>query len=939
MKRIVIIALTACTFGAPAKGQEHESNTRAYIELAGKWKFRIDSTDRGLKESWQHSVFTEEVKLPGSMEENGKGRRVEKATTQYLNQVWQYTGAAWYQKEIDVPASWQGRPVELFLERTKAAWVWVDGEFAGNSSLLSAPQVYRLGNRLQPGKHTLTIMVNNSLKLLPVGGSHALSEHTQSNWNGIIGRMFLQAADDLQIGGIKITPNVKERLVSVAVSILNHQHVSQTAHVELQATAWNNQHTVKPLSFAVQLQGRDTVLQFTYPLGHQVQRWSEYTPAIYRLNVTLRGTKAKDNLSTGFGLREFKAAGTQFRVNDVVTFLRGKNESCIFPLTGYPPTDTASWRKLYRMARSYGINHYRFHSYTPPHAAFEAADAEGIYIQAELPNWADLTLKDTFRTSFLYHEGKAILDAYGNHPSFVMFSLGNELGGDKAVHNKLVKDLRAHDGRLLFAHGTNAFYADPAPGETDDFWVTMRTGKESPQREYDIRGSFATTEDVGNGMLNTFPPSTRRNFSAAIRGAKLPVVGHETGQYQVYPDYSEIPKYKGVLKPANFEIFRQRLQQAGMGRQARDFFRASGMLTALLYREEIEMAFRTPGFGGFQLLDLQDFPGQGTALVGLLNAFMESKGLVEGADFRRFNNDVVIQLLMDKYTYANNERYTADVRLVNYSPAGIRQKSLHWKAVTAAGKVIAKGSFNITLAESGKINNAGNISFPLGNISEATKLLIRLDVAGAYQAEYPVWVYPRNIDTAHNTAIKVATAVTDEVIETLNGGGRVLLFPDHGAVKNNSVAPQFITEFWNWLVFKGGAERQKRPVSAGTLGILTDPAHSLFSHFPTEFHTNWQWWHIVKNTRPLILDKTDTAYTPIVQVIDNIDRNHKLGMLFEFKAGKGKLFVSMANLPAILHQPEARQLYHSIMQYMRSAHFDPQTSINFTQLKEILYQQ
>lgn len=925
-----------CILYLDVKAQNSNNSVREQIQLAGSWQLRLDPSNAGLKANWQDSTFTEEVKLPGSLEENGKGKRVEKASSKYLNQTFQYTGAAWYQKEIDVPASWANKYVELFFERTKVAQVWIDGKPIGRSNLLSAPQVYNLTTALSPGKHVLTVMVDNSHHLVSVGGSHALSEHTQTNWNGIIGKMYLEASEKLRIDWVRVTPDVKNKVANVQVKVSSP--VDEKLKVELQASAFNNKddHNVEPLSFKIKTEGLDSVYQFSYPLGENALLWDEYHPSLYKLTVNLFDKKdLKDNISTSFGLREFKAAGTQFSINDVITFLRGKNDGCIFPLTGYTPMETAKWQDLYRIAKSYGINHYRFHSYTPPAAAFEAADLEGIYIQSELPLWANLTLKDTVQINFQSREGKAILDAYGNHASFVMFSLGNELAGDSSVHNNLVRDFRAYDDdRRLYAYGTNAFYADPKPGATDDFWVTMRTGKESPKREFDVRGSFATTEDVENGILNAWEPSTRYNFSQGIKGLKLPVVGHETGQFQIYPDYTEMPKYTGILRPLNFGIFKKRLEDAGMGNQAKDFFKASGALTALLYREEIEMAFRTPGFAGFQLLDLQDYPGQGTALVGLLNAFMENKGIISAEDFKKFNNDVVIQLLMDKYIWTNNQTYTADIQLVNYSPQDINNKTLSWKVFTDDNQQIATGDVTVSLAQKGKINPLGKVSFPLQSITKASKLIIKLELADSpYKIEYPIWVYPNTLNI-NSASVKVATKLDENAIEELNKGGRVLLFPDHEVIKDRSVGPQFITEFWNWLVFKGAATNMKRPVSAGTLGILTNPKHPIFNGFPTEFHTNWQWWSITKNSRPFILDKTESDYRPIVQVIDNIDRNHKLGMVLEFKAGKGKLLVSMANLPQILDKPEAKQLYHSMLRYMESDKFDPQTPITLTQLKD-----
>ena len=935
LKRFSIF-IFCCFLAFEAYSQD--SSLRARLNLAGSWSFRLDAADQGLKMNWQDSVFRDEVHLPGSLEENKKGRKVLQASSKYLNQTWQYTGAAWYQKEIDVPTGWDDKQVQLVLERSKVTKVWIDGKLIGGSRLLSAPQVYNLTDKLSAGRRRLTLLVNNSPKLVSVGGAHALSEHTQTNWNGVIGKMYIEASDRLKINWVKVSPDAEKRIASIQLSISNLNAGESRINIGVKAASRNSAtvHRPEPGAFKARVGPGETLLNYVYPLGEAALLWDEYHPSLYTLTLSLRsGSKLRDSASVSFGLRDFKAFGTQFSINGATTFLRGKNDGCVFPLTGYPATDTASWRRIFRIARSYGINHYRFHSYTPPEAAFEAADLEGIYIQTELPDWDNLSVRDTFKTNFQYREGLAVLDAYGNHPSFVMLSLGNELAGDSAVHNKLVRDLRKHDARRLYAHGTNAFYADPKPGEADDFWVSMRTGKESPSRESDVRGSFATTEDTGNGLLNSTEPNTRRNFSAALKGHKIPVIGHEVGQFQVYPDFREIPKYTGLLRPANFEIFRKRLQEAGMGSQASDFFKASGQLTAILYREDIEMALRTPGMAGFQLLDLQDYPGQGTALVGLLNAFMESKGIISADEFRSFNRDVVPQLLMDKYVWVNSEVYQADIQLVNYSRDAISGKELKWHIVNDAGKELAAGILPVALAENGRITKLGTIRFPLTDIARASRLTVSLEIpAAASKITYPLWVYPQLLATVA-TADIVITSNFDEAVEKLNKGEKVLFFPAGEQLTGTTVPAQFISEFWNWQVFKGAAISMKRPVSAGTLGILTDPAHPLFADFPTEFHSNWQWWAITKNARPMILDSCGTGYHPIVQVIDNIDRNHKLGIIFEFQAGRGKLLVSMANLPALSDRPEARQLYQSIIQYMNSDKFNPDQSVSLIRLKQL----
>lgn len=919
--------------------QNKNQTVRQMVSLAGQWKCKLDPLNTGIKNNWQDSSFSSIVKLPGSLEENKMGKFVSDTTTDHLNQTYKYIGAAWYQRQIDIPDRWTNKSLQLVLERTKVAWVWIDHQFVGKSDLISAAQVYDLTGELLPGKHKVTICIDNSPELLRVGGSHAISEHTQTNWNGIIGKMYLEAVNDINIKSVKITPDIENKSVNVQVSINNQAKRAKNLSLKVQAFAWNTtrSHIIKPLLLPVKIQKDDTTFTLIYSVGKDAQLWSEYHPALYRLQLELFDQTNKiDETISSFGLRKFEAKGTQFAINGDIVFLRGKHDGCVFPLTGYPPTDVGSWRKLFRIAKSYGINHYRFHSYTPPDAAFEAADIEGIYIQAELPDWNSYSLKDTAHTSFQSSEGFSILDAYGNHPSFVMFSLGNELGGDSSITNKMVIGFKSYDNRRLYAQGTNAFFYDPRPGTFDDYWVTMWTRKET-KGKYDVRGSFATTEDLGNGIINSQLPNTRRNYSTAIKDYHLPIVGHEVGQYELYPDYSEIPKYTGVLRPLNFKVFKKRLQDAGMGEQANDFFRASGKLAALLYREEIEMALRTPGFAGFQLLDLQDYPGQGTALVGLLNAFMQNKGLISAEEFREFNNDVVLQLLMDKYTWTNDEAFSADVRLVNYSSQNIVNKKMNWIVVDKKSRQqIGSGSFTIPLAEKGKINSIGKISFSLGKIGNPSNLIIHLTIPGTgYKIEYPIWVYPQQKWEVPSDVI-VATKLDDKTIEQLISGKKILLFPDEEEIKNKSVAPQFISEFWNWRMFKGIAENNKRPVSAGTLGIVTNPNHPLFNCFPTDFYTNWQWWAITKNARPLILDGTKKSFHPIVQVIDNIDRNHKLGMIFECKTGKGKLLVCTADLAALMGKPEAKQLYYSIVKYMISDQFNPKDTISIEQLKQVL---
>ena len=409
---------------------------------------------------------------------------------------------------------------------------------------------------------------------------------------------------------------------------------------------------------------------------------------------------------TVFGLREFKTKGTQFTINGRTTFLRGKHDACVFPLTGHPPMDVDAWRQYFRTCKSYGINHVRFHTWCPPEAAFAAADDLGVYLQPELPNWSAFRrqIANTIATCGRRPSGSC--KRYGNHPSFVMLSLGNEMGGDAAAMAKLVKHLHDIDPRHLYAQGSNNFFWNPILAPGDDYWTTVRTSVDHGLVK-SVRGSFATV-DAPLGHVQTGPADTMTDYRRAIAGVPIPVIGHEVGQYKVFPDFREMAKYTGVLRARNLEIFRENLRAKGMLDQAEQFQQASGALAVLCYREEIEAALRTPGFGGFQLLDLQDFPGQGTALVGILDAFMDSKGLIEPKAWREFCSEVVPLVRMKKYAWTSGETFTAGVEVANYGPADLRRVVPAWSLTDSQARTVASGELPAIDVAQGSVLRRGD---------------------------------------------------------------------------------------------------------------------------------------------------------------------------------------------------------------------------------------
>lgn len=935
------IILTCLPMYAQQDMRTIEAGYRDIINLKGVYAFQLDP-DASLTAT---SNFSDKITLPGTTDTNRKGYTpTKKDETTHLTRLHSYVGRAWYQIPVRIPTSWKKKQIILYMERTKPTTVYVDGKLAGQSNLISTPQEYDLSKMLKPGMHKITIMVDNSQDAVPpqiVSNSHAYTEDTQTNWNGIIGRIFLEKRNPTHIESLAVNTDIEKKEIQLMVNIQGQ--IKKDTKMTTILIPWGSDFGyVIAENILPKSQKEYTHAKLTY-LDKELKTWSEAHPNLYRLHVILDGY---DEMEIRFGLRKFSTHGTQFTINDNLTFLRGKHDACVFPLIGHVAMDMEQWRRYFQICKGYGINHIRFHSWCPPEACFLAADIEGMYLQPELPFWGDFKKEDKKLMEFLMQEGVNILDTYGHHPSFVMMALGNELWGDIPTMKLFTDALRKIDDKKLYTFGSNYYLGYQGWKEGMDFFVTCRNGGEEWGKfNTHTRGSFSFADTYDGGMINSTYPNTVMNFSEGIKGCPVPIISHETAQFQTYPDFNEIKKYTGVLYPYNMEVFRDRLEKAGMLDQAADFHKASGLWSVQLYKQEIEMGLRTPGFGGFQLLDLQDYPGQGSAYVGILDAFMESKGLITPDQFRQFCSSIVPLFTTEKLCWTTDEVIQGKVQLANYAePFGDKvwnQGMMAWQLMDGDGMILRNGTLDIPEQSQG-LTDLGDISIDISDLKQAQKLTLVLktyynkESENCYENSYSLWVYPASTKALKPSGeIIIAHHYDVETARKLSGGATVLLMPDTTEMKNLTVGGLFQTDYWNYRMFKTISENNKKPVSPGTLGILTNPEHPIFNSFPTEMHTNWQWFPIIKASHPFMLDNTAANYRPIVQVIDNIERNHKLGLIFEFAVNKGKLLVCMSPLDQLQQYPEARQLYHSILQYMQSPDFSPKTQITYDDLQKL----
>lgn len=926
------------------------------VTLNGNWRLQLDEEKKGIElRNWDI------IELPGTTSYAKKGKKNEKVELGFLTDEYAFEGYAWYEREITIEEDLSHKICYLYLERTRKTKLYIDNIYIGSNDSLCTPHVYEVGRYLSVGLHTIRIQVDNTD--YKTRGGHMTSPDTQTNWNGIIGRLELQIYNKDYIKDIKTYPNIIDKSVRLEV----HLSRGNRGKLIVQGEAYNSDrsHQVKEQSFIIE---EDSCVELL--LGEGALLWSEFTPNLYKLICTYEVEgKVVDTREVIFGMREFRPIGDKFAINGHKTFLRGKHDGLLFPLTGFSPTTVEEWLTILSISKSYGINHYRYHTACPPKAAFIAADLLGMYFEPELPFWGTVTEEgednhNALEQEYLIKEGFRILDEFGNHPSFVMMSLGNELWGSAKILNKILKSYKEYDNRHLYTQGSNNFQFVPTILEEEDFFCGVRFS-----RERLFRGSYAMC-DAPLGHVQTDMPSTMKDYNNVIKpevimvekdvegedvfeiqygtGVKrvaashttkelvpsIPVISHEIGQYAIYPNFKEIDKYKNSLKAKNFTVFYERLKEKGMEELADKFFYCSGKLSVSCYKEELEAQFRTKNIAGFQLLDLQDFSGQGTALVGILDAFMDSKGLISSEEWKTFCSDAVLLARFERYNYLSEEEFYANLELSYYGSKPLNEIILTWE-LKVDDKVYDKNCIKINLEQGDTYYSLGDIKLKLPKVYSMKKmnLSLTIDNSTIYKS-YDLWIYPL-LEELELGELYLCDRLDDNALSKLEEGRKVVLCTDN-IKPEHSIEGTYCTDFWCYPMFRSISESMNKKTPIGTMGLVINKEHKIFEDFLCEEYSTYPWWTIVMNSRSIILDALNNELNPMVRVIDNFERNHKLGLLFECNVLNGKLIVCSANYEKLSNTIEGRTFLSSIFTYANSSDFKPTTKLELEELKQLL---
>ncbi|MBQ3156912.1 MAG: beta-galactosidase [Clostridia bacterium] len=849
------------------------------IDLSGLWSVYLDET----KAAALPENYPDEMTLPGTTSAAGLGPENPARETYFLTDAHKFEGYAWFMRTFE-SGDWQDLQVQLALERTRKTTVYLDGKMIGHQDSLCTPHRYLLTG-LTAGVHTLVVRVDNTD--YPTRGGHLTSQDTQSNWNGVTGEISLTVAKAI-VSQVQVFPDIAGGSLRLRADVLGE-------HSGFAAVALPGQmEQLIPIN--------DRTLEGTLPLTGSEALWDEFSPALHTLSINVDG----DVYEITFGLRKFEGKGRSLLCNGREVFLRGKHDGLIFPRTGYAPTDVESWRKVLQTAKDYGVNHYRFHTCCPPDAAFTAADELGIAMSPELPFWGTITEEgeeghNAKERIFLFLEGFRMLGEYGHHPSFVFLSMGNELWGSKKALNTMLAEYRKFDPDKLYVSGANNFQWVPEVLEEEDVFVGVRLSGERL-----IRGSYAMC-DAPQGIVQTTEPESMTNYDRMIApevveaasgaagkiaiqygtGVKyvdaesaqafipeVPVISHEVGQYEFYPDFDEIEQYTGPLKARNFEVFRERLQAAGLWADHARFFRCAGQLAVDCYRREIETFLRTSELSGFQLLDLQDFTGQGTALVGVLNAFMESKGLITPEGWRQFCASTVVLGEFERFVLACGEEVCFRVRVSECDPrrvhTAVRCELLDGDAVLSARTVPVEAT--------GKRLSAP-VSVSLGPVHtqpfQTRCLTVRLTLEDGTVNQYPLWVFPRypvEITREGITLGSKRVAFVKSIEEAKASAVPAIVIPD----SEGKLPATYASDFWCYPMFRSISESMGKPVPIGTLGLCIDAQHPWLTGFAREEYTTPAWYHLLQTAHC----ETGDMSAPVVQMIDNTERCQRLSLLW-----------------------------------------------------------
>ena len=894
------------------------------LNLQGKWRYELDYQDRSLEEEWfKRELEHKDFLVPGTTASNKIGnpvvieRELTKQAVKCLREEYKYLGAALYQTDFKLNNDFEHKRIELFIERVMfESSIWIDGKIIGKRDSLSTPHAYDITDYVEIAKkHTLTIRVDNRdvQKIGPYPSAY--TDETQTIWNGMVGRVEIIGQDEIAIDDVVIGLNASERHLFLSFDTGCKLEYTKT---QIDVNLKDGASVVATYTTQCDIQILKQRVEVDFILDEPVQYWDEFSKKLYNLELNIsfitNGRLVSGSWCKKIGLREITTRDGVLYINGIQRFLRGNIDCCVYPLTAYPPMNFKSWLDICNTTKEYGLNHIRFHSWCPPEAAFKAADQVGLYLQVEGPVWMDNWTGYTVgcheeHYTYLPEEAKRIVLTYSHHPSFCIYSNGNELNGDFDLLERIIVESKKMNPYILYTFSTNW---DRKLNPNEDLFITQAADGVGCRGQY---------------FLDKMVEGTQLCFDDAVKNRNVPIISHEVGQYVVYPNVEEIPKYTGVLKAVNLESIKKDLDNKNLSSYVAKFVMASGKLSALLYKAELEAALRTENFGGIQLLGLHDFPGQSTATIGMLDCFYDSKGIVTPKEFRSFCNSTVLLVNMPKYRYLSNDEFEFELQIAHYGDKELKgvevevsleyitneRNVMFWSSTFTIEKVIIglnKGLLNFK--EKIFTDLKGRNSFTL------IARIKSLDISNSWD----IWVYEEEDDVTFPNCYE---ALEDEAIVQLQAGENVIIFAKLDRISQAGPG-KFFPVFWSPVHF----------VSQDPCGMIIQKDHPLFTnYYPVKEYADIEWKNLLENSFSINIDNL-SGFKPITMPVPNFFNNHKFTNFCEANVLNGKVIICSLDLSDKgYNYPEIRCFKKALRDYYLSDVFCPTQKVNVIDLQTL----
>ncbi len=894
------------------------------IGLDGEWKIQIGGGPYTQEELTAELKEPEDkIQLPGSLQEQGYGNEINKDTPwvqSLYDRLWEqrkeyrcgqesgfkvpftaqpkrhYTGQAWYYKNFRITND-DGNGKEesamqafFYIERT--GWkssLWLDGTYMGSLTGLCAPHEYELG-ALKEGEHTIVVCVDNSWQLPYRPDGHGVSDALGGTWNGMAGEIYIELQPAVYIKEIRIDTDIDKKEAGFLVSICN-----RTAEAEYAKICLSGEEKEVLAGPGI------TKASITKRYKEGAALWDEFHGNLYTESIAVHSRYGISERKERFGFRKLETKAGRFLLNHRPAYFRGNHLGGDYPLTGYMDTSRAYWEERMGAIKEWGMNFIRFHSYCPPETAFEVADEMGIYLQVECGMW-NVFNSGIPMLGILEEETERILKSYGNHPSFVFLSPSNEPGGDWLEPlTDWVRRQKEKDNRRLY---------------------TVQSGWPYPVTPDKITGTdYIYFHRSGEGLK---PGGTIRNsqgwygkdYRESLLGVKYPVICHELGQWCSYPDFDVIDSFQGFLQPGNFEIYKESAKAHGVYEYNKAFAYNSGRLQLKMYKEDIEANLRTPHLYGFEMLELHDYIGQGTALIGLLDPFFKNKGYTSPEEFRQFNNATVPLLRLERRIYEQGEKIQGLLEFCHFGEKELKDIVIDCVLKEEGGLVREKLSYPVANLPIQKNFEIGMVSFPTQDLSVPKQYCLEAGIRDTdIKNHWDIFLYPKEKEEAPPEDL-IYTRELTKALACLKEGRKVIFAPTENQLTYDCPPLSFKPVFWN---------AQMGPTYRRGMGLLCDAGHPALGEFPTKTYADWQWKDIMDYGNGINLGKIGEHVTCIVRVIDDWNRNYPLGLIFECRMNGGKLLVVSSDMEKSI---PGRQLMKSLFAYAASEKFRPEKELN-----------